>query len=104
MTIDEAIAAGARGMQQAQAGAGEWFSEQAFRFVQWYSATAAGPFPAEAVVEMARLHGLVTLEERAWGPVFMRAARASIIRRSSVTYRRAKGHGSLGVMWEAVRA
>lgn len=101
MTIDDAIAAGERGMQLAQAGAGEWFAEQAQSFIRRFASGARRPFSAEELVETARASGLVTRDERAWGPAFMRAARSGVIRRSSVTYRRTKGHGTLGVMWES---
>lgn len=77
------------------------FQERAYRFLCWYAKLDDAPFPAEAVTELALSTGIEPPDGRAWGAVFQKAARAGVICRSSVTYKRAKGHGSLGVMWVA---
>lgn len=102
MTLEDALAAGERGMNQAEDAAGYGFGDEAQRFIARFAASAAGPFSAEELVATARVCGLVPGDERAWGGAFQRAARAGVIRRSSETYQRAKGHGSLGLKWERV--
>lgn len=100
LTIADAIAAGQRGMHQAEDAAGYGFSDEAERFIRRYAEASARPFSSEAVVAAARACGLIPPDDRAWGGAFQRAARAGVIRRSSETYRRTRGHGTIGVKWE----
>ena len=100
LTIADAIAEGQRGMAQAGGRAGAPFSVDAFFFLDRFAKTSSRPFSSEEVTELAATKGLVAPDARAWGGVFQRAARAGAIRRSTVTYRRRFGHGSVGVMWE----
>lgn len=100
MTIDAAIEHGQRGMALAGERAGATFAEEAFTFLERFAATTARPFSSEEVTELAATCGLVAPDARAWGGVFQRAARAGLIRRSSETYQRRYGHGSVGVKWE----
>ena len=58
-------------------------------------------FSSEQVTLSAIDAGIVFQEMRAWGAVFTRAARDGHIRRSSVSYRRQFGNGSLGLGWIA---
>lgn len=103
MTIEAAIEAGTIGMMCAAQAAGPAFAELADEFLIAFAAQAVRPFSAEEVVAAAAAVGIDPDESRAWGPVFLRAARAGIIRRSSEIYRRTCGHGSVGLKWEACR-
>lgn len=101
----DAARMGAAGMAMAaqHAGAVEpGFSERAYRFLCWYARLDGAPFSSEAVTELARETGIEPPDGRAWGAVFVRAAKAGVIKRSTETYQRARGHGSLGVKWVAV--
>lgn len=100
LTIDDAIAAGQRGMAQAEDASGHWFADEADRFISRFVASAPRAFSAEELVETARTCGLIPSDDRAWGGAFQRAARAGVIRRSSEVYRRTRGHGSLAFKWE----
>lgn len=100
LTIADAIEAGRQGMARAEDGAGYGFAEQADRFVANFARFAELPFSSEEVVARARHYGLAPRDERAWGAAFQRAARAGIIKRSSETYRRTKGRGTIALKWE----
>ncbi len=100
MTIEDAIAAGNVGMQLAEDAMPVWWRDEADRFIRRFAAQAARPFSSEDLVATANACGFSIREERAWGAAFQRAARAGVIRRSSETYRRAKGNGSVGLKWE----
>lgn len=102
MTIEDAIAAGQAGMQLAEDAMPVWWKDEADRFIRRFAANASAPFSSEELVATANACGLSIREERAWGAAFQRAARAGVIRRSSETYLRTKGNGSLGVKWERV--
>lgn len=103
MTIEAAMAAGNVGMMRAAQAAGPAFAELADEFLIAFAVQADRPFSSEEVVAAAAAAGIARDESRAWGPVFLRAARAGIIRRSSEVYRRACGHGSVGLKWEVCR-
>ncbi len=60
-------------------------------------------FSAEDVVEQARELGVTAPDGRAWGAIFSKAARAGLIRRSSVVFKRKRGHGCATLGWERVR-
>ena len=100
LTLTDAIAAGRHAMERAEEGAGADFRQRADEFIRNFARFAETPFSSEEVVARARAYGLIAREERAWGAAFQRAARAGVIRRSTETYRRARGHGSLGLKWE----
>lgn len=100
LTIEEATAAGHRGMAHAEDGAGIGFAEQDDRFIANFARFAESPFSSEEVVARARHYGLAPRDERAWGAAFQRAARAGAIKRSTETYRRTKGRGTIALKWE----
>lgn len=99
MTIEAAIEQAHRGMALAGDKAGATFRDEAFVFLERFAATTARAFSSEEVTDMAALCGLVAPDARAWGGVFQRAARAGVIKRSSETYQRRYGNGSIGVKW-----
>ena len=41
-------------------------------------------------------------DDRAWGGVFAKLARKGVIRKTAITYRRSKGHGSPALYWEVI--
>lgn len=101
-----AVEMGRIGMQRAEEHAqaeSPGFSELALEMLRHYAETRADPFTSEEVTEWASSAGVNPPDRRAWGGVFLRAARLGVIRRSTQTYRRRLGHGSLGVMWERAR-
>lgn len=100
LTLDAALEQGRRGMALAGERAGVTFSAEAFVFLTRFARTTERPFSSEEVTGLAATCGLMAPDARAWGAVFQRAARAGVIRRSSETYRRRYGHGSVGVKWE----
>ena len=100
LTIEAATEQGRRGMALAGEKAGAGFAEEAFTFLERFAKTTARPFSSEEVSDLAATCGLVAPDARAWGGVFQRAARAGVIKRSSVTYRRTKGHGAPAFCWE----
>lgn len=101
LTLEDAIAAGERGMHQAEDAAGYGWTDEALTFLTRY-AQSAGTFTAEEVVDTARICGLIPPDQRAWGGVFQMAARRGVIRRTNETYQRRKGHGSVSLKWSAV--
>ncbi len=76
--------------------------DEADRFIRRFAAGACRPFSSEELVATANACGLSIREERAWDAAFQRAAQAGVIRRSSETYRRTKGNGSIAFKWERV--
>lgn len=103
MTIDDVLSAGVAAGERAAMRAGPEFTAAADDFLRAFAARADRPFSSEEVVASAAASGLACEEQRAWGWVFMRAARAGIIRRSDQVFRRRFGHGSFGVLWETCR-
>lgn len=106
--LSAAIVMGAAGMARAADHAerqAPGFADRAFDFlIAWIGWRSIGEaFSAETVVEEAKLHGISPPDGRAWGGVFLRAASRGAIRRSSVLFRRAKGHGVEARGWERVR-
>lgn len=81
----------------------ETFGDRAFAFLCEYADRKDVPFSGEDVTDAAAEAGIHAGEQRAWGSVFQRAARAGIIRRSSKLFRRRHGHGSPTLGWEHVR-
>ena len=60
-------------------------------------------FTAEEAVDFCHEAGLpLPHDERAWGAIFKNAASEGLIRKTNITYRRTKGHGSPAFMWEVV--
>jgi hypothetical protein len=60
-------------------------------------------FTSESLVEYCYRNGLEKPhDDRAWGAIFQKAARAGLIRKSTDTYQRSKGHGSPAFYWEAL--
>lgn len=103
LTLDDALAAGLVGMRQSEDAAGHWWRDESDRFISRFAATSTRAFSSEELVETAKACGLVPPDDRAWGGAFQRAARAGVIRRSTETYRRTRGHGAIGLKWEACR-
>ena len=68
-------------------------------FVRWY--TAPGPFTSFEFREWARPRLSAPPTDKAFGPVFVRAARAGIIRKVGYAPHPER-HGSPTVLWEAV--
>ena len=78
----------------------ETFGDRAFAFLCEYASRKDVPFSGEDVTDAATEAGIVAHDARAWGAVFQRAARAGVIRRSSVAFARRYGHGSPTLGWE----
>jgi hypothetical protein len=73
------------------------FAEAAYAFLLHYISRHS-EFPGEDLVLAAREAGIEPHDDRAWGPVFKRAARADLIRRIGYVPRK-RGHGSPGPKW-----
>lgn len=106
--IAAAVRMGEIGMQRADAHAERevpGFASEASAFlVAWLHWRPVGEaFSAETVVDEAAEVFIKAPDSRAWGGVFQRAARAGIIRRSSVVFQRRKGHGTAALGWERAR-
>lgn len=72
--------------------------------IAWLHWRAIGEaFSAEAVTEDARRDGVAFSDGRAWGRAFSRAARDGVIRRSTVLFKRTRGHGTQAPGWVRVR-
>ncbi len=102
-TAQQAIDAGRAQMQLAFDAAlrrDETFGDRAYAFLCDYARRQLAPFSGEDVTDAAAEAGIHAGEQRAWGAVFQRAARAGAIRRSSVTFVRRHGHGSPTLGWE----
>lgn len=66
--------------------------------------TVAGPTPAETLSLACKAAGIVPHDDRAFGPVYMRLARARLIEKVGQV-RRERGHGtSGGNIWKLVAA
>lgn len=103
-----AIVMGETGMQRAAEraerevpGFGDLSYAYLVAWLHWRSVGEA--FSAEAVTEDARRDGVQFADGRAWGSAFSRAAREGLIRRSTVLFRRARGHGTQAPGWVRVR-
>ena len=96
--IKTARALGAEAGERAEFKAGPGFGERALNFIREYAdaARAAGrTFTGEEATDAAKLAGIRPPDDRAFGPVFAKAIRTSVIR--VVGYvPRVKGHGSAG--------
>lgn len=90
------------GMARAEAGAEdacEGWGDLALQFIRLYVAQHAGRFTAEDVVEAADEWGLIKPpSDKAWGPIFRRAAVLGIIRKDGFAVCR-KRHCSPTVAW-----
>lgn len=60
-------------------------------------------FTSEQAVQYCYDHGLTKAhDDRAFGGVLQKLAHKGVIKRSAITYQRAKGHGSIALKWEIV--
>lgn len=87
--------------QKADAIIAGW-SDSAYAAICWYARLNPGvPWTAEDCTEWAQGLGGVPAphDERAWGSIFTRAARAGVIVRSDLFYKRRKGHGTEARKW-----
>ncbi len=105
-TLPEAHAAGAEQMMlalDASAARDATFPSRALAFLREFARWRTQPFSAEDVTDAAAEAGIHAGEQRAWGAIFQRAARAGVIRRSSALFPRRYGHGTESRGWELVR-
>lgn len=103
-TLQQAHAAGAQGMADALAHAERetpsW-GDLALTWIERYARQNA-LFTPEECNAAAMAWGLTAPpDDRAWGQPYRRAVLAGLIERGTVTYRRARGHGSVGVKWRS---
>jgi len=83
--------------------AAEPFAKSATEFLIAYAAQRKGQsFSAEAVTLAALAAGVTPLDLRAWGTIFIQAARDGHIRRSRVVFPRTMGNQALAPGWEGV--
>ena len=102
-TAQQATEAGRAQMQLAFDAAlrrDETFGDRAYAFLCDYARRQLAPFSGEDVTDAAAKAGIRSAEQRALGSVFQSAARAGVIRRSSVAFARRYGHGSPTLGWE----
>jgi len=102
-TLEQAVQARDVGMMRAQIGAenaAPGWGERAYEFL-YNVARWNETFSPEAVTDAYNEWLEAPSNPKAWGPVYLRAVRAGIIERSTETYRRRYGHGSLGVLWRS---
>lgn len=80
------------------------FDEDAYGFLIRYAQKMRGQsFSSEDVTLAALEAGIAPLTDlRAWGAIFVQAARDGFIRRSEVLFRRSLGNGSLAPGWTGV--
>ena len=78
----------------------ETFPPRALAFLRDFARQRSTPFSAEDVTDAAAEVGIHAGEQRGWGAIFQRAARAGIIKRSSKLFPRRYGHGSPTLGWE----
>lgn len=72
----------------------------ALGFLRTFSRKANGqPFSAEQVTGAAALKGIEFQDRRAWGAVFIQAAREGYIRRSTELFSRTTSNGSVRPGW-----
>jgi hypothetical protein len=84
-----------------EANAGREFSDRAQRFVVGFLAVH-GAAAGEKITDAAKAAGIVPHDDRAFGAVYLRLARAGIIRKAG-SVKREKGHGTGGGnVWEVV--
>jgi hypothetical protein len=80
--------------------------ELAYRALTTYIIIKRGKEPwsgEQAVAFVLRQPGIdAPPTERAFGNLFSRAKKAGLIRHSTQTYRREKGHGTIQLCWESV--
>lgn len=105
MTLDFARRQRDRGMGQAELGAVnacEDWPDLALSYLRLYATQHPDRFTAEDVLEAADKWGLmVPPNDRAWGPVFLRAAKQGLIRKDGTGVCR-KRHLSICVAWRSV--
>ena len=87
---DEAMSAVAANAEDATPG----FTDRACDFVLAYLAQH-GPAPGEQITDECKRAGIVPHDDRAFGGVYMRLAKAGLIRKTGHTIR-TKGHGCAG--------
>lgn len=76
------------------------FEDDAIGFlIKFVRKTKGKPFSAEEVTEAATAKGIAPLDLRAWGKIFVQAAKDGYIRRSDVLFRRKFGNGTLAPGW-----
>jgi len=92
-TRAEAVAARDRGVAAAAGGAGAAFLRQAAEFIRC-RLRDAGPSTAEELVDAAKASGIVPLNDRAFGPVMLKLARAGEIEKTGQFVPRRKGNMS----------
>lgn len=79
------------------------FEQDAYGFLVAYAKRNKGqPFSSEDVTLAALESGLAPQDLRAWGSIFIQAARDGYIRRSEVLFPRSRGNGSLAPGWVGV--
>lgn len=79
----------------------EW-PDLAYGFLCRYARTHDQFISEEATAEADRLGYGSPADPRAWGSVIRKAARADVIRRTSMTKPRLKGHASPGPVWQSL--
>ena len=77
------------------------FAARAYAFLIRYAA-AHPEFGGEDATEAIKAAGIVPHDDRAFGPIYAKAARNGLIRRIGFVPRR-RGHGSPGPLWSACR-
>lgn len=76
------------------------FSQDATGFLISYARKSKGaPFCSEDVTLAAMEAGIEPIDLRAWGKIFVQAAKDGYIRRSDVLFRRRFGNGTLAPGW-----
>lgn len=99
LRIEDAIAAGERGIAQSVDAATRrdpLFAEKARTAILRHLRACPGlQCSGEELVDVARAHGAVPPDDRAFGSVFQTLARKGLIRTVGYTVRR-KGHGTAG--------
>jgi hypothetical protein len=101
LTLDQARARGDQAKAQVEANANEYFAQFSTRaqaFVLDYL-NSRGPASGEAITNACRESGIIPHDDRAFGPVYQRLARARKIVKCGYCPR-TKGHGtSGGIVW-----
>lgn len=76
------------------------FDDDAMGFLIRYARKSKGqPFCSEDVTLAAMEAGIEPIDLRAWGKIFVQAAKDGYIRRSDVLFRRKFGNGTLAPGW-----
>lgn len=93
------------GMQQAIQHAervDDGWPDRAYQFI-WLFARWNEFFTVEELTAEARRLGYGSpTDDRAWGSIIRKAARADVIRRTGMTKPRLKGHASPGPVWQSL--